>query len=243
MLTSLSTTARRWMRRQLFRRDLVLRVRRLRRPALMGTIRRTTPLSTTWGFDRGSPIDRYFIEQFLEAQHEAIRGDVLEVQNSAYTQRFSEQVHRAHVIDIDPANPEASIVTDLAHAIHVPSNTFDCFILTQTLQLIYDLPDAIGHAHRILRPGGVLLVTVPALSRISRGVGTDGDYWRFTTASCKRLFSQVFGDDHVTVASYGNVLTSVAFLMGMAQEELRPHELTTNDPYFPLIVTVRAVKQ
>lgn len=220
-----------------------MRVRRVRRPALLGSLRRITPLSTTWGYDRGTPIDRRYVEQFLLAERAAIQGDVMEVQSDDYARRFGQYLRSVQVLDIDATNPRATIIADLAQADHVPSASCDCFILTQTLQLIYDLPAAITHSYRLLRPGGVLLVTVPAVSRISRSVGLTGEYWRFTPAGCRRLFGQVFGDDQVTVASYGNVLTSVAFLMGMAQEELRPRELNANDPYFPVIVTVRAVKR
>ena len=128
-------------------------------------------------------------------------------------------------------------------AYSISSNTFDCFILTQTLQLIYDIRAAIYHAHRILRPGGALLATVPSLSRIEPKLGLKTDYWRFTVASCSLLFGEVFGAGEVIVRSYGNVLSGIGFLMGMAHEELSCRELNTYDDYFPLIITIHATKQ
>ncbi len=68
------------------------------------------------------------------------------------------------------------------------------------------------------------------------------DYWRFTTLTCRRLFGETFGAEHVDVSTYGNVLAAVAFLMGMAREELSPGELDTHDDRFPVLITVRAVK-
>ena len=126
----------------------------------------------------------------------------------------------------------------------IPADTFDCFILTQTLQLIYDTRAAISHAHRILRPGGVLLVTVPTISRIvpEEEHGLKSDYWRFTAASCSRLFGERFGQHQVTVRSRGNVLTGIGFLTGMACQELSSHELGHDDPFFPTVITVRGVK-
>jgi hypothetical protein len=56
------------------------------------------------------------------------------------------------------------------------------------------------------------------------------------------LFGEAFGPPQVTVRARGNVLSSIAFLAGMAYEELSRAELETDDPAFPLIVTVRAVK-
>jgi SAM-dependent methyltransferase len=201
-----------------------------------------TPLSDGFGFDRGRPVDRYYIERFLDENRAAISGRVLEIKNSRYTHQFGVDVVHRDVLDIDPANRNATIVADLAAADGVPAGSFDCFILTQTLQLIFDTPSAIAHAHRILRPGGVLLCTVPSVSRIIPGC-MDSDYWRFTGASCARLFGEVFAPDKVIVRTYGNVLTVIAFLTGMATEELRPRELDYDDQDFPLLVTVRAEKE
>jgi SAM-dependent methyltransferase len=217
------------------------RLERLRRPAWLGTIRRTTPLSDHWGRERGTPVDRYYIERFLAQEREAIRGRVLEVMNADYTERFGAAVEGRDVLDIDSTNEAATIVADLAAADAVPSNLFDCFILTQTLQYIYDLKGAVEHAHRILRPGGTLLCTVPAVSRLAR-LHLESEYWRLTPAACSRLFRDVFAGGDVAVRGHGNVLTAVAFLVGMAVEELSPRELDRDDPFFPLIVTVRATK-
>jgi hypothetical protein len=217
------------------------RLERLRRPAWLGTIRRTTPLSDHWGRERGTPIDRYYIERFLAAERDAIRGCVLEVMNRDYTERFGTEVEHSDVLDVDPENATATIVADLAAANAVPSAMYDCFILTQTLQYIYDVKAAVGHAHRILRPGGTLLCTVPVASRIARRQ-LESEYWRVTPAACSRLFGDVFAEGDVAVRARGNVLAVVAFLVGMAAEELSPRELEGDDPFFPLVVTVRATK-
>jgi len=203
---------------------------------------RTKPLSSQWGFDRGTPVDRYYIEQFIEENRYDIRGRVLEVKECDYAKRYGVAVERCDVLDIDRENPRATVIADLAAADSIPSNSFDCFVLTQTLQLIYDTRAALYHAHRILRPGGVLLVTVPSISRIVPGPGLKTDYWRFTPASCSSLFSEAFGAEWTTVRSYGNVLTAIAFLTGMAYQELSRRKLEAHDEYFPVIIGIRAVK-
>ncbi len=213
---------------------------RLRRPAWLGTLRQTRPLSDAWGYDRGTPVDRYYIEQFLDAHRADIRGRVLEIKDSSYTDQFGVGVERADILDISADNPRATLIADLTQGQGIPSNLFDCFILTQTLQFIYDTRAALENAHRILKPGGVLLATLPALSKLDRRLT---DYWRFTPASCALLFGEVFGRDQVTVQSYGNVLSGVGFLTGMATEEFKREELAVRDERFPLIVGVRAVKR
>jgi SAM-dependent methyltransferase len=218
------------------------RLQRVRHPAWLGTIRRTTPLSDHYGRDRGTPVDRYYIEQFLATERAAIRGRVLEVMNRDYTVRFGTAVDSSDVLDIDAGNPDATIIDDLASADALPTGSFDCFILTQTLQYIYDLETAVAHAHRTLRPGGTLLCTVPVVSRIDR-LQLGSEYWRLTAAACSRLFEDVFPPSSVAVRERGNVLAAVAFLVGMAAEELSARDLERDDAFFPVVVTVRATKE
>lgn len=211
---------------------------RLRRPAFLGTVRRTAPLSDHWGRERGDPVDRYYIEVFLERHRADIRGRGLEVKDSGYLTRFGTGLTAVDVLDVDASNPLATIIADLAAADSVPDERFDCFLLTQTLQLVYDTRSALIHAHRMLGPGGVLLATVPGITRVARGYP---DYWRFTPAACAALFEEVFGAE-VEVRGYGNVLSAIAFLTGMAQQELSTRELEEMDPAFPVIIGVRARK-
>jgi len=219
------------------------RLRRWMRPAWLGTLRRVSPISEEWGFDRGTPVDRYYIERFLQTYRADIRGRVLEVKDSTYTHRFGTAVVEQEVIDINPANRRATIVADLSAADGVSDDAFDCIVLTQTLQFIFDVQSAVVHTRRMLKPEGVVLATVPSVSRIAPRYGLTTDFWRLTAASCNRLFGGVFGADNVVVQPYGNVLTSIAFLTGLAAEELSTAELDKLDEYFPLIVTIRAVKR
>ena len=216
-------------------------LRRLRRPAWLAPFR-TAPASAFWGLDRGTPVDRYYIERFIAAHREDIRGHVLEMHDSRYTDQFGIGVTARDVLDIDPGNQNATIVTDLTAADAVADDTFDCFVLTQTLQFIFDVPAALAQVHRILRPSGVALVTVPAVSRLAPGYGLERDYWRFTPASCATLFGAAFGAGTAAVRGRGNVRSAMAFLAGLAWEELPRAALDAQDDFFPVIVTVRAVK-
>lgn len=193
-------------------------------------LRSSLPLSEVWGFDRGTPIDRYYIERFLARNRQDIVGRTLEIKSSAYTMQYGTAVTRADVLDIDASNKDATLLADLSVAEQLPAAAFDCFILTQTLQFIYDTRAAIQSAYHLLKPGGVLLATVPSVSRIDRD---SADYWRYTAASCTRLFAERFGAENTTVKSYGNALTCIAFLAGIAHEELSHEELDKNEEPFP----------
>jgi glycosyltransferase involved in cell wall biosynthesis len=209
-----------------------------------GNLRRTTPLSQMFGYDRASPIDRYYIENFLAAHQSDIRGHVLEIAEDNYTRRFGgDRVTKSDVLHLDPDTPKTTLVGDLTTADHIPSDTFDCILLTQTLQFIYDVPSALKTVFRILKPSGVVLVTIPGISPISRyDMERWGQYWSFTTQSARRLSEEVFPPDCVEIQAFGNILVASAFLFGMAAQELEKEELDHRDPDFELIITIRAVK-
>jgi SAM-dependent methyltransferase len=140
-------------------------------------------------------------------------------------------------------NSKATIVADLTCADHISPDTFDCIILTQTLQFIYDVQAALKTLYRILKPGGILLATFAGISQISRwDMDRWGHYWNFTTLSAQRLFEESFPAATVKVEAYGNVLAAVALLNGLATQELRREELDHHDPDYEVLITVRAVK-
>ena len=142
---------------------------------------------------------------------------MLEVRDPVYTQRFGgDAVTAGDVIDIDPRNGMATIVADLRRADAIRTDTYDCIILTQTLQLIDDIPAVLAECARILRPGGVLLATVPGVIRVDDEGGLDGDYWRLTEASARKLFAGAFPIEAFDVDAYGNVMACAAFLYGMS---------------------------
>ena len=211
----------------------------------MGDLRRVTPIARDFGYKRGPAVDRYYIESFLSKTAPDVRGRVLEVGDNAYTTRFGGgRVTQSDVLFPDNGLPSATIVGDLESGNGIPPDAFDCAIITQTLLLIYDVHASVRTLHRVLRPGGVALVTLPGISQMARDEDDRwGDYWRFTTRGASRLFGDVFGERATSVQSYGNVLTATALLYGMTASELRPEEYDYNDPEFPLIITVRAVKE
>jgi SAM-dependent methyltransferase len=223
-----------------------------------GSLRTTVPFSRSFGFERGQPIDRFYIERFLRRQSGVgdyvtgdIRGRVLEIGESVYARRFggwdpdrpTGPVTSVDVLDPSPGHPEATVVADLADAPHLPSDAYDCIICTQTLLLIYDVRAAMRTLHRILAPGGVLLLTVPGISQICQpDMALWGDHWRFTSLGVRRLAEEAFAAHDVTVETHGNVLAAAAFLYGLAASELRREELEAHDPDYQLLITLRAVK-
>jgi hypothetical protein len=206
-------------------------------------LERSQPVSRQFGFDRGQPIDRHYIEAFLDGHRDDIRGRVLEIGASTYTRLYGGRDVQSEVLHAVEGNRDATLVGDLAGGEGIPADFADCFILTQTLPFIADCRAAVANVHRCLRPGGVVLATMPGISQISRyDMDRWGDFWRFTSRSAEMLFGQAFGAENVEVVSYGNVLAAAAFLYGMASDELPQEQLVVSDPDYQLLIAVRAVK-
>ncbi|HLL89938.1 MAG TPA: FkbM family methyltransferase [Tepidisphaeraceae bacterium] len=215
-----------------------------RTPVDLGALRTAGPVSRVFGTDRGTPLDRYYIERFLARCSADVHGRVMEVGDPTYTRRFGgDRVAQADVLHATPGNRKATIVGDLATGTGIPGAAFDCVILTQVLPFLFDVRAAVATLHRALKPGGVALVTVPCISQISRyDMDRWGDFWRFTTLSAKRLFEEAFAGGTVDVQTRGNALAATAFVQGMALEDLTPAELDPVDEDYQVIITVRAVK-
>jgi hypothetical protein len=207
-------------------------------------LRSTSPVSQTFGLDRGTPIDRYYIEQFLTKHKNYIAGRVIEIAENTYSKKFSQPGSQFEILHVNTANRTATIIGDLTQPDSLPENIADCFICTQTLNFIFDVKAAVSGIHRMLKNKGTALVTVAGISQISRyDMDRWGDYWRFTTKSVQHLFEDIFGAEYISVESYGNVLSSVAFLEGISAEELTPAELDIVDNDYQLLITIRATKQ
>jgi SAM-dependent methyltransferase len=210
----------------------------------LGDLRRATPISQVFGFERGRPIDRRFIESFLARHAEDIRGRVLEVGDNTYTTQFGGgRVSKSDVLHLFEGAPQATLIGDLADGDHLPSDAFDCILLTQTLHLVFDLEKAIATLHRLLRPGGVLLMTVPGVSSVDRGEWGFAWQWSFTSTSLRRLLERRFPAADTGIEVSGNVLAAIAFLHGLADHELDHSELDAHDPHYPVIVAARAIKE
>lgn len=211
--------------------------------ARLGSLRRVTPISRAFGRDRGQPIDRYYVESFLARQAGDIRGRVLEIGDDSYAQRFGgNRVAESDVLGATEGDPQATVIAALTGTDHIPSDAFDCVILTQQLQLVYDVRAAIETLYRILKPGGVLLATFPGVSQIGHKRRGDYWYWSFTRLLARRLFGETFPAANVEVESYGNVLAAISLLHGLAVEELPGEKVAYNDRDYEVVISLRAVK-
>jgi len=209
-----------------------------------GSFRRLSPISPVFALDRGFPIERYYIERFLDAHRTDIRGRAMEFGDSTYLDKFGDHQLTAKEVFSYVETEGATIVGDLTGSFAPDVEPLDCIVCTQTIQMIYDIKLAVRRLHSMLKPGGVLLLTSHGTSKIGRHLDTDGwgEYWHLTQQAARSLFAENF-EGKVTVGAYGNVLTAMCALHGLAAEELSREELEYKDRCFDVIITVRAVRR
>lgn len=204
--------------------------RRLFVTARFGDLGRVEPL-TPWGVQRGLPVDRWYIEAFLEAHAGAVTGHALEVKEDAYASRLGAVA--VDVVDIDADNDQATLVGDLCAADTLEQSRYDIAIVTQTLQLVDDPEAALRNLIGSLKAGGSLLVTVPCLSRLANS----SDKWRWTPVGFTYLAQAVAPPGaHIEVRGFGNSLAARAFLFGLAADDLTTAVLEAHDAEVPMVV-------
>jgi SAM-dependent methyltransferase len=200
------------------------------------------PLSYLWGSDRGLEIARFYLErQFFPEFSSDIRGHCLEFGGDYYASRFGgEKVVELDILDKGEDNPQATLVADLTGPNKIPNDLFDCIICTHVLHLIFEVNQAVMDLHRILKPGGILLVAVPHVSMCDPGWH---ECYRFTQEGLYLTLVRAFGENNVTMRAYGNSLTAAGEIRGLAAHEFTQTELNHHDHRFAVEICARAMKK
>jgi SAM-dependent methyltransferase len=170
-------------------------------------------------------------------------GDVLELQTPLYARRVGRiAVSTTTILDIDATNPQATLIADLCESNSLPRDRFDCEIVTQTLQLLPDPVIALTNLWDALAPGGVLLITVPVISRVAPEA-PNSDYWRFTPRGLQTLVRAALPDcAAIEVEGHGNAVAGAAFILGLSTQNVGVERIRREDNRFPIIACARVTK-
>jgi SAM-dependent methyltransferase len=202
------------------------------------------PVSNQFGLERGQPIDRFYIEQFLAANADCIKGRVVEIAENTYTLKYGKAVVQSEILHVDPTAANATLIADLTQPDSVPENIADAFICTQTLNFIYDVNSAVCGIHKLLKPNGKALITVAGLSQVSRfDMDRWGDYWRFTDKSLRRLLAAHFEEADIDITTFGNAHSATMFLQGIVMEEVDKRKIGVQDPDYQMVIGAVVTKK
>lgn len=193
------------------------------------------PVSRLFGNERGTPIDRYYIENYLKnASKDIDHTDlILEVGEDTYSKRFF-PCSRHDVLDYSRG-------MDLTKQETLPKDKYDVFICTQVFHQIFEIRKALEGAYYLLKKGGVMLATVCGnITKIARNDEYE-HYWGFTKKSIELLAKEVF-KDNVQVENYGNSAIATAFIQGISLEEINWQLLDKKDEEFTICLSITAQK-
>ncbi|MFF3445277.1 class I SAM-dependent methyltransferase [Streptosporangium sp. NPDC002721] len=202
-----------------------------------GQLRRLVPVCPAFGISRGTPIDRHYLNEFLVEIREEVHGEVVEIggkdaNRDAYG--FAKAISYRGM-DLEPG-PGVSLAADAADPDALPAASLDAVIAFNVLEHTPRPWEVVANMLRWLRPGGTAYCMVPSAQRLH---GAPEDYWRPLPAA----LGHMFGDwTERRVIQYGNPLSAIASLMGIAAQELDPDELAVRHPHYPVASCVIARK-
>ncbi len=208
-----------------------------------GDLYRFTPITNNNGIDRGTPIDRYYKEKFLDKYSKDISGRVLEISiDGNYGRKFGgDRVTQTSSLDLI-----RRIRNELENGVSTPptlNEEFHCIIYVNSLGYDYDVRSTINILYRHLKPGGTMLATIQSpLGQNLRQI-IKGEYPTYVTPSlAKKLFEELFPAENLNISGYGNLLTLTALQYGLAAQEIKEKDLDFHDPNYEIITAVKAVK-
>jgi SAM-dependent methyltransferase len=109
-------------------------------------------------------------------------------QKDGYSTKLFSKNFDYRTLDINP-DSNADIIANICWMPEILSETFNAIICTEVVEHTKNPFSAIAELHRILKPGGYLLLTTPFNLRIH---GPSPDCWRFTEEGLKILLEPEF---------------------------------------------------
>jgi SAM-dependent methyltransferase len=121
---------------------------------------------------------------------------------------------------------------------HLPRE-FDVVIADQVLEHVRQPVEAVKNMHRMLVPGGQLMLATPFLFRVH---ARPHDYNRWTEGGIRQLLMDGgFSDERINTHSWGNKACAKAHVGGPVRD-YGWHRDMSNDPEYPMMVWAFAAK-
>lgn len=192
------------------------------------------PFDRDFGDSRGTPVGRYYVEKFLRENADQVRGRCLEFGDPRYKSYFP-AAEKYEVVSIKPG-PGVDYVCDIHDPKGLPEGEYDSIVCTQVFEHLARPELAAQSLYRLLKPGGVLLLTAPFLNPVH---GLPLDFRRFTPNALE-LILQDAGLVVDSIDFGGNSNVSLGSMLGMVQEDFTTKELEIKDPVYPYNCLIRA---
>ena len=139
----------------------------------------------------------------LEAIRSHARGAMLDVGcgDMPYKDLLPESVRRYDTLDREARSQGVTYVGDAEDMRMVPGASYDSAVCLQVLEHVPHPARAMAEIHRVLKPGGTLIVSAPHLSRLHE---QPRDFYRYTEHGLRVLLDEA-GFADVKVQPYGGI--------------------------------------
>ena len=116
-----------------------------------------------------------------------INGKVLEIGSYDVNGNLNAELAGCDHVRLDMRDgPNVDVVAN-SHDMPFPDDTFDAVISVDTFEHDNAFWITMEEIHRVIKPGGVILICVPTIGFVLHG--HPDDYWRFTESAMKELLS------------------------------------------------------
>ncbi len=137
-----------------------------------------------------------------------IRGRLLDIGSGdqPYGQLLAAVVTRYDSVDVGKKHPGQTYVASASDMSVIPADTYDSALCLSVLEHVANPWQALQEIHRVLKPGGTLILTVPHLSRLHE---EPHDYFRFTHHGLKAMCDDA-GFEIIELEKNGGLLSFIA---------------------------------
>jgi SAM-dependent methyltransferase len=201
-----------------------------------GDLKRKLPFCSQFGHFRGNPIDRYYLDRFIDEIRSEVKGVTLEIGGSRSNRELYRFKNTTSYLAMDLSGPDLDIAGDAHDPNVVEKESMDTILLFNVLEHCERPWVVADNIYQWLKPQGQVFCMVPTAQRVHR---VPQDYWRILPDALNSIFSR-FPRRKLYV--YGNPLTTIAANYGIAAEELTREELDCHHENYPVANCIHAQK-
>ncbi|WP_169221635.1 methyltransferase domain-containing protein [Brasilonema sp. UFV-L1] len=202
-----------------------------------GDLKRRFPICHKFGFTRGTPVDRYYLDKFISEIRHQVVGSVLEIGGVLLNKEIYQLSVATEYQTLDlVSRPGVTVVGDAHDSTIIMPESLDTVLVFNVLEHCHNPWVVVQNIYSWLRVGGKCFCMVPSAQKLH---SLPKDYWRPLPDGMKQLF-QDFSESNLHI--YGNPLTVLASFMGVAAEELSPQDLDDFHPDYPVATCIAALK-
>jgi len=135
--------------------------------------------------------DRFLLEEFVAKNAKQLSGVLLDVGGQDGKRYRGYFKHADKYVVLDPDESCEPDIVASAEKMPLEDESIDSVLCMEMLMYVEDVPTAISEIARVLKPGGMLLMSSSFLGSLCH---EPYDYWRFTPFSLKNLLQPYFED-------------------------------------------------